>query len=56
MGGKGVRNGIFTSKEARRKNEVQKFYKITKSIKAGFQPRTSKCKDKDHNITGQDKV
>jgi hypothetical protein len=35
---------------------VQMFYKRTKSTEAGFQLRISMCKDKDHHITGQNKV
>jgi hypothetical protein len=33
----GVRNGVFILNEARRKNKMQEFYKITKRMKADFQ-------------------
>jgi hypothetical protein len=48
---KGFMNGKFgLNARSKRMNEGRNFYKITKTIMAGSESRTSTCKYKDSNI------
>lgn len=38
--------------KANKINKVREFYTIAHGMKAGFQPRTSICKDRDNNLFG----
>lgn len=43
-------------KKANKINEAREFYTTAHAIKAGFQPRTSTCKDRDNNLFGNDRL
>lgn len=47
---------LQSTENSKANNKVKKFYKIPKSINAGFQPRISLCMNKDGNIIGKDKM
>jgi hypothetical protein len=38
------------------KNAARKSYTIARGMRAGFQPRTSICKERDNNLTGNDRL
>jgi hypothetical protein len=42
--------------EEANKSEARKFYTVACRMKAGFQPRTSICQERDNNLIGNDRL
>jgi hypothetical protein len=42
--------------EANERNVARKFYTIAHGVKTGLQPQASVCKERDNNLTGNERL